>query len=476
MATRTSESLRGARRLAPASVFAALAISRAVSGDSCDPAFTPRTVFDVGMNVGVSAVLDLDGDGHLDLTTGTAIFLGDGRGGLGPDAIPLGPESYLTFDVAFDDFDGDGRLDTAICTKGEDSVLILHGRPEAGPGRPVFGDILSVPTIPAIWHLALADFLEDGRPDIVAVSAGFPEVSLLTNLGNRRFRSETHGPLASGGHPLAAGDFDGDGHADIAVGEMSEVTFLFGKGDGMFRPPVFSAILVSGSTVPIHRFRAADLDGDGRSDLLAIGGNYAVVYLGCEIDPIEGLPRTPSAALPVIGAGRFIAMADMNGDGALDVVAQSASSQGKAVVQVFRADPDAAGPFTLLAGTAVTTGLPGSAAVLAVGDMDEDGAPDIVLTTEGGDGLGQVFLNTGACFVRRAERGDANADGRRDLADPIAVLGHVISSGPLACPEAAEVNGDGRLDLADPIYLLSYLFASGSAPQGPTPVICRSKT
>jgi len=461
------------RSVAVATAIAAFAGAVASASGVCDPAFVPRSIFSVGANAGVSAILDIDGDGHLDLTTGTSIFLGDGRGGLAGEAIPLGTRGYFPFDVAFADFDLDRRLDAALCSKGEDSALVLFGQPDGGPGRPRFGGAVSVPTVPGIWHLALGDFQEDGAVDFVAVSSGINEISLLTNLGGRRFRSETRGPIAGGGHPLAAGDFDGDRHLDVAVGIMHEIALLFGKGDGTFRQTVRGVILVSGSSLPVHRYRAADLDRDGKSDILAIGGNHAVVYLGREIDPLEGLPRSPSAVLPLAGAGRFIEAADMNGDGALDVVTQAASPQGPAAIQVFRADPNAAGLIGFIPGSVIRTMLPGYPCVLAVGDMDEDGAPDIILTTEEQDGQGQILLNTAACFLRRAARGDANADGILDLADPIGVLGHVFSSGPLACPEAAEVNGDDRLDLADPVFLLNYLFASGSAPRGESPVTCR---
>lgn len=64
-------------------------------------------------------------------------------------------------------------------------------------------------------------------------------------------------------------------------------------------------------------------------------------------------------------------------------------------------------------------------------------------------------------------RGDVNADGRLDIADPISALEFLFGSDDLDCPETADAQDDGELDVADPIHLLSYLFASGSAPPSP---------
>ncbi len=67
-------------------------------------------------------------------------------------------------------------------------------------------------------------------------------------------------------------------------------------------------------------------------------------------------------------------------------------------------------------------------------------------------------------------RGDANADGRYDIADPIVILSHLFASGTIdvPCPRGvADANADGAVDIADPIFLLAFLFAHGPAPDRP---------
>ncbi|MCA8958948.1 MAG: hypothetical protein KDC38_00485 [Planctomycetes bacterium] len=66
-------------------------------------------------------------------------------------------------------------------------------------------------------------------------------------------------------------------------------------------------------------------------------------------------------------------------------------------------------------------------------------------------------------------RGDSNADGNIDIADPIYNLGYLFQSGPSQCLDAQDVNDDGNVDIADPIFNLSFLFQSGATPLPPYP-------
>jgi hypothetical protein len=69
-------------------------------------------------------------------------------------------------------------------------------------------------------------------------------------------------------------------------------------------------------------------------------------------------------------------------------------------------------------------------------------------------------------------RGDANADGRRDISDAQSVLGVLFLGLPpaLACDKAGDVNDDGRVEIADASYLLNFLFLGGADPRSPFPL------
>ncbi len=69
----------------------------------------------------------------------------------------------------------------------------------------------------------------------------------------------------------------------------------------------------------------------------------------------------------------------------------------------------------------------------------------------------------------RFRRGDANADTRVDISDPVAILGYLfVGSFDPSCLESADADDSARVDIADAIYLLNFLFGRGQRPPEPT--------
>ncbi len=85
------------------------------------------------------------------------------------------------------------------------------------------------------------------------------------------------------------------------------------------------------------------------------------------------------------------------------------------------------------------------------------------------DSLGEVTVCseiTELTFVR----GDVNADGKVDIADPIYLLSALFRNGSeLPCGKAADGNDDGTVDLPDAVALIEYFFSCGAAPPAPFP-------
>jgi len=160
----------------------------------------------------------------------------------------------------------------------------------------------------------------------------------------------------------------------------------------------------------------------------------------------------------------------MNRDDALDVVTLSVGSSVSSYKVFVSGDGEDGPEWT--GGETVATGLD-RGAVLALGDIDEDGAIDLAFTSEGSP-RGRVFLNTNACGSRLVARGDANGDGRVDLSDALTVLNHLFLGGALPCPGVSEVNGDDELSISDTLYLLSHLFQGGGALMGESPAPCNA--
>ena len=81
-------------------------------------------------------------------------------------------------------------------------------------------------------------------------------------------------------------------------------------------------------------------------------------------------------------------------------------------------------------------------------------------------------LTVEACLFRR---GDANDDGKFDLADIVFTLDYLFGSGsPLACQDAADADDDGRLNLTDAVFSLNHLVRGGSSLPTPGSDSCGS--
>jgi hypothetical protein len=102
-----------------------------------------------------------------------------------------------------------------------------------------------------------------------------------------------------------------------------------------------------------------------------------------------------------------------------------------------------------------------------------EGAPTTDIEGSGrpcGGGVDVGAYEAGGCAASddTFRRGDANNDGRIDVADAVSTLWYVVGQGPVpSCLDAADANDDGVLNIADGIYILHYLFAGGPAVPRP---------
>ena len=268
---------------------------------------------------------------------------------------------------------GDGRLDLVVANANDRSVSIRLADP-AQPGFFLPAIVLSTPGRTPL-DVAVGDLDGDGRMDIVVAASGANNVLVFTQTASGTFNAPV--TYAVGGDPQAVtvADLDGNGRADIAVATSANaVSVLLQTGAGVFATAVDYATGIQPVAI-----KAADLNGDGKLDLLT--ANYgAATGPGTQGLSIlfQGAPGIFAAPVHYTTGYRStaLAVADLNGDGKLDVVVTNSGLPGDpGSVSVFWQNPLTAG--ALLAPTNYV-GVWGPMGV-AIGDMNGDGLPDLVL-------------------------------------------------------------------------------------------------
>jgi hypothetical protein len=329
----------------------------------------------------------------------------------GPCVEVLVPGSYGA--VVLGDFEQDGRVDIALAA-GDAVVLLPDGRRDRMSRLPVDrplalaavdldGDgwlelIAAHPAGLTVWSrglgparayavpgggisLAVADFDGDGRRDLAVVSQPTSSVSVLSGMSDGGLGAPVSYPTGLSSTAVAAADFDVDGRPDLAVVgfDAFDVEVLLSRDGGLV-----SSLSHATDPWPLA-IAAGDFDRDGTADLVVTGS--ATPELLVVTHPAS--PTFTRTQVPIQAAARPVLAADFDGDGRLDLAIAHWAMPG--AVGLLDGLPD--GGF----GGERTFALGVRPAALAVGDLDSDGALDLIAADDS-DG-GALFLR-GTCLKR----------------------------------------------------------------------------
>jgi Bacterial Ig-like domain (group 3)/FG-GAP-like repeat len=332
-------------------------------------------------------VADVNGDGELDLIVANrcidngclieavvAVLLGNGNGTF-QTAVTYNSGGLFTSSVAVADVNGDGKPDLVVGNWCSDpncdgSVGILLGN-----GNGTFQPVVTYPTGGLYaFAVAIADVNADGKPDVLAI---------------------TDVPACSGGscsYPPAAAVLLGDGDGTF----RAAVTYSVGGFDD---PPISSMLAV------------ADVNDDGKPDLIVessqcCGSADGVVgvLLGKGDGTFKPVVRYQSAAG---GQGTSVAVADVSGDGKLDIVTtdQDAGANGlnKGLVSLRLGNGDGTfnGEQTYDSGGFLTNSV-------VVADINGDGKPDLIVANICADDTSVCKFSSLGVLLNNSETGSTS--------------------------------------------------------------------
>ncbi|MBY0235359.1 MAG: FG-GAP-like repeat-containing protein, partial [Burkholderiaceae bacterium] len=336
------------------------------------------------MNAGYHvAVGDLNGDGRVDVVASTTyvqlgwpyglqVFYQQADGSLG-GGVPIALTGFCPVSgLVAGDLNGDGRQDLVV-NKGSCGIDI-YTQTLAGQLQ-LDSSIASPSSIGTV--VRLADMNGDGRLDIVTFGADNAVVQVWrNNAGSWLLNDSVAVSVAIAGElDLAVGDLNGDGRPDIAVTAQrlsgyAGAALLYQGVDGHLGAPVM--LMVADQNETASNVAIGDLNGDGRADLvLSYRVNGLALFAQGSGGQLGAMQRLGEGSSPLL-------LADLNGDGRLDVL-MGGIATSSFVTRLQTSD----GNLAAEAGyPAKFKGFSAYTGVLALGDVNGDGRPDVIFSDE----------------------------------------------------------------------------------------------
>ncbi len=374
--------------------------------------FAAKVDFASGTEPYSVAMGDLDGDGKADLvvanyqsntvsvyrntatngsiTTGSFATKVDFATGINPAFAAIG------------DVDGDGKLDLVVANEGSDSISVL--RNTATSGSITTGSFAAKVNFMAgtkPYSVAISDLDGDGKADLAVGNYMSNTISVFRNTATSgsittgSFAGKVDFAVSNEPSSVAINDLDGDGKPDLAVANYGSATVSILRNTattGSITTGSFAAKQDFSTGTNPYSIAIGDLDGDGKADI-AVANEVSATVSVLRNTATSGSITAGSFASKVdftTGTNPYsVAIGDLDGNGKLDLVVANATSS---TVSVFRNTATSGSITTGSFAAKVDFATGASPYLIAIGDLDGDGRPDLA-TANGTDNSVSVLRN-----------------------------------------------------------------------------------
>jgi hypothetical protein len=393
-----------------------------------DGTFQAPVFYQQGSNSGALAVAigELIKGDHGDVVMGTGngayVYINNGDGTFKTPVL-YGP-SWIN-SITITDINGDKKNDLVVSSYSSSAVWTMLGN---GKGGFTAGESFATSGYPN--NVVVADFNGDKKLDFATSNNAGEWITVGLGNGDGTFRSsQSFGYTWSGTvAQIATADLNNDGNLDIVEaggGTGVGITSMLGTSHGAFGSPISTAVgCGQANRGAVNAIALGDVTGDGKADVVATMTNSG-----------GGCPNNEVAVLTGLGTGKFkapvlystgvtvqsgpVALADVNGDGELDIVLSNADGSISVLLNKGKGIYGAATVIAAASGT--------EAGNIVIGDFNKDGKLDLAITNYSGTAINVLLGNGDGTFQapiltpspinpNGLTAGDFNNDGKLDLA------------------------------------------------------------